>query len=81
MILSLGAVSTRKSDNESNTKEPGHIHHNGLYFFPTEAALTGSMEFIRPIADVPGAMKGDRAADGMHDRDETKGTEGRMKPK
>lgn len=55
---------------------------NLYFFFPTEAALTGSMESIRQIADVPGtAMKGDRAADGMHDRDETKGTEGRLKPK
>lgn len=55
---------------------------SNLYFFPTEAALTGSMESIRQIADVPGtAMKGDRAADEMHDRDEIKGTEGRLKPK
>lgn len=38
-----------------------HIHHNDLYFLPTEAVLTDSMGSICPIADVPvTAMKGDR---------------------
>lgn len=39
------------------------------------------MESICPIANVlVTAMKGDRAVDGMHNRDKTKGMQGRIKP-